>query len=1204
LVREAGGAAAIAGAEIAFHINQPDRKTTAAARTIANEQGQFEFDLEQLPAGRIDVVITAAGYATTVEPIAEARSPRRGGERIFELGKAELLNGRVVDRAGNPVPGVRIGRLFRTEMPSPLGGDPYATFPEVETSETGTFELVGIPASDFTILGGFKRGFKPLFSPAYAPGTRNVELVIDAGEAAVSGSVLSAEGEPLAGVAVRAMARSGGPGFRMPGAEFPDPTLQYTVSNEEGFYEFAGLSAGWITLIADQANPDRESAGMSSLFVVGDEKTINLRFRPPFEVTGKVVDRETNRPIAGVAVVKPGTRMPAPQDPVGGFDVVVTNSEGVFQVSTKAVEDNGIWTVAPLMYRLPADFGHDSEVWRDSPLNYAAVEAGREVVIEVARTVIIEGIVTAGEDGRPAAGVGVDFYRLRGPREGIGGLPSRDPSAAESITGLDGRFRVKAARGATGVVFARNLEANAWAPVSVPEQPESDTMSVSLVLRPVVSISGRVTGPDGSGLANVEIEFLPQFGGGGGGGWQGGGGGGDAAANNPFGGGFGRGGGGGDFNMNTLLAIRQTLYGEGRTFTDADGYYKREGLSPDPVRVQPRRLADSSLIAPQGMNVMPVANTEEINFQFTAGDVLEGLVVDLESQPISGAQVTANRGGQWGGGGPGGWLTRPETQTDAAGRFSIVIPSEWEGFRLAVSHPNFETRDLNDLYADDGPLTIVLDNRPGVLLTAFSGQRQVTLYEYEFVLQAGEAGWNRRNRVTGRALDLTEPVREALSPGAYQVHVYELGADQRRSGGYGYAEFSLAEFEPGQKAAEVRVEVGTAITLRGTVVQRTGSGEEAVDTPMVDARVTLRQQSEPGAGWGGRGGGGGQNATQTVQSGSNGEFEFRFVRPGTVRLEAAQRNFSQLEDVEVRVEAGTELEPVTIVLVNSGRVVARVSGVDDSVLGEMRVHLNRIQGNGARLNNEGVAEFNNISPGEQTVILSSRGGVVDRKSVTVPPGEAAEAEFNLAGRVMLTGRFIRNGAQSNEPRLEFRLNPTAGTETPRAELIARGGEFTQLVYPGTYVVAVSTAGGWTTTETIVEVKDRPFEQSIDVAVELASIGIVILTPPGDFQPGTMTLIRSNDQGGTSSRRVRATRARFFLDNELPGVYTAEFRDRDGQLYIAEALAVEPNGENILTLIPDDNPPSPGDDGEGREGEGGRERRGDRGGAPGGGAGPS
>jgi hypothetical protein len=1144
-VMAAEGGAPIPGATLEFHA--PSHPSPDPFRTTANEGGEWSYQFEQA-GGSAEVVVHAPGFAMLLVALERAARGATEATQDFLLAPGFRVAGRVVDPDGRGIEGASVGKLVYARYPEDFQIDPYRAFPEVLTDASGAFVLEGIAADGSSRLVSRKQGYYALFTEAVTKATGDLQLVMVPGRASVEGQVLTSEGAPAAEIPMRAYFRVSGPGFRAPPRQFPDPELQFVRTDEQGRYAFP-VEPGWQTVMADSALPTRQSVGDSVLVQNGEKRVLNLRFAPPLIIQGRFVEDDSEQPIANVRVAQPGGTTPVGNGQRPGAKESISDADGRFTVQANLIERFGELVLPPLPYLLPGSFAHDSEDWREERLPTDRATKGEEITIRVSRSILVTGVVLEADEATPAAGVGVDWVRLGG-RGGSGGgprggafprIPPQNPADAESVTKADGRFTLKVIPSGEGAIFARRGDANVTERLEI-RDAKSAPDDLELVLRPLLTVIGFVTDDTGAPLAGARINFQQ-------------------------------------------LTNRAALFGGLQTVSDERGYYEMAGMSQDPFRVVPQPMEGTDLIPPDPINVEPEegVSTKEVAVQYRRGEPFEGTVTDEAGAPISEARVVLARGGGPGGGRGGPFGRNPEALTGIDGSFLMLLPPETETFRLEVSHPSYDNKSVPDLFLVDSPVTIKMVLRGRVEMTAWSGGTQATNFEYEFarVRSTGDPSTaSARTNVDGKVFNQVEPVAEALSPGDYRASVYTLDAKQVRDGGFGFLSFTVPE---GLTAPlPIKVELGAALTVLGKVV--TPGAKEGEVLPVEGAEIILREMSEVAAGGGGPGRT--RSPQSTTTSGPDGSFAFKFIKPGRIVLEAEKNGFVQEANVTLELAEGQAPAPIEIRLVSGARISGTVLDHQGKPSNAFRLHLARVSGRGQTPTAEGTFVFENLEPREYQVILATSGGAeIERQAVKLGIAEQKEISFDLSGRIMLTGVVERNGEKVEDQRLGLRLKPTEG-EAPEAQLIAIQGDYQALVYPGSYEVRLN---GNPTGQTI-EVDDSPFEQEQDIALETASVGIVIVLPDGaEFQQGQMSYSHRKNAGASpSTRNVRARRALFFLDNELPGEARAVYTSPDGNRYASDWTSVVVGAENILTLLPDGKAPE-GDSGPGEGG--GRPRAG-------------
>lgn len=294
-----------------FLLNQPagpnemeralkDRKPAA---TLAADG---RFSIEDLAQGApIHVAVRAPGYLIA---LARAVRPPTGKPVVIRLEPEAVLPGRVVDEAGDPVPGARIDlhwQAFLPEEPDRPVGEPILR--NTRADGEGRFELRGLPggtaqisvsAPAFVPLDGVE---VELPRPATAGELR---LVLERG-ALLQGRVTTAAGEPVPAVRVGVSGAA-------------------ASTNDDGLYWLEGAELGRQEVIFLHPSHGRVTRPFE---IQPGVNVLDLTFEPGVEVAGRVVDG-AGKPVPGAKVeLAPEYRF----DPRQYRDV--TGEDGRFRLS-------------------------------------------------------------------------------------------------------------------------------------------------------------------------------------------------------------------------------------------------------------------------------------------------------------------------------------------------------------------------------------------------------------------------------------------------------------------------------------------------------------------------------------------------------------------------------------------------------------------------------------------------------------------------------------------------------------------------------------------------------------------------------------------------------------------------------------------------------------------------------------------------------
>ena len=420
---------------------------SAMRRAITDAQGVFRFD--DVAAGDYALEYTLQGYREVGRPASNARrvhvaagtNPIRIEARMLHLGR---VSGRVIGE-GEP--------MARADVQLLLAGNLIG---QIERSDAkGEFEFKDIDPGTYLLSARPTRGAAPpaerdgqkfawvrtwypssadstgALKVTVAPGTNvgGEEIVLRALPAhRVSGRVLSPTGEGVPGATVK-----GAPPNEIGSAEFEVETR----SQNDGTFEFDALPDGeWRITAEAELEGARHYVGRAETVEGRDLERIDLRFIPPFSLTGKVLRAPTGTPAEKKQI---GVTL-APRE--GGYHIPLGRVEhdGRFQISNIT---QGVYRVQPTS---PGE-----------PYYLASIEmGGRDVLgqwVEIAPGTLPLTITYRGDGGT-----------VRGTVEDCNGatvaLAPREPHLQYSAfvrqekCGPNGRFEIAALRPGEYYAFA------------------------------------------------------------------------------------------------------------------------------------------------------------------------------------------------------------------------------------------------------------------------------------------------------------------------------------------------------------------------------------------------------------------------------------------------------------------------------------------------------------------------------------------------------------------------------------------------------------------------------------------------------------------------------------------------------------------------------------------------------------------------------
>jgi 5-hydroxyisourate hydrolase-like protein (transthyretin family) len=523
----------------------------------ADETGRFE--VAGLPAGRFDLTARAPGFAAGVVPGIEI--PEGAGS--VEVGTVELapgvaVEGRVVDRRGQPLAGVEV----RAQA-----GDPSGMMWAFLATRSGPPQAVTAADGWFSVADR-RRGEKvdlvfngPGHAATRLPGVEvppeaPLEVVLDP-LSTISGRLLDPKGDPIAGGwVIASIVRRSGSGASastvfasMPGGSAP--------SDDEGGFVLSGIEPGSVKL--DAQAPGRQPATLGEVEVAPgqDLEGVEIVLPPAAAVAGTVVGPD-GQPAVGVEVqqvsergdersffaesftdgdgryrldgVAPGARrfMASDEDhphKVAELEVAPGENrldfqlEGGWEVSGRVVDEGGapLAGIAVTLYSTGTWSYHPAVSGPDGAFAVAGLvdgtyrlRAGQEGYFQVDadQQVTVAGAPVAGVEVRMGTGgaitghlLGLSFDDLARVAISAGGAARGSRGAAS----YDGTYRVAGLGPGSWRVSAEIPGSGRRAEGSVTLGPGAEEATLDLDFGAGLTLSGRVTA-DGEPLAAVTVE--------------------------------------------------------------------------------------------------------------------------------------------------------------------------------------------------------------------------------------------------------------------------------------------------------------------------------------------------------------------------------------------------------------------------------------------------------------------------------------------------------------------------------------------------------------------------------------------------------------------------------------------------------------------------------------------------------------------------
>ena len=273
------GSAVIKGYVMAVGTGAPVRRAQVRAASMEGGGGvtttdaEGRFEIRELSAGRYNVIVNKAGYATAYFGQRRPNEPGtpldladgQTAEKVnIQLARGAVITGRIVDDTGEPIAGTQVAAMRQqlvggTRRMVP-GGSEGSTD---RTDDQGGFRLYGLPPGEYFVSATNRNNmFGPNinnqeadgYAPTYYPGTANLgeatRVTLRAGQemtanfslivarmARVSGRALNSRGEPVARhmLTMSPADASGGMGFM---------SMHNSMAGADGTFQFTNIPPG------------------------------------------------------------------------------------------------------------------------------------------------------------------------------------------------------------------------------------------------------------------------------------------------------------------------------------------------------------------------------------------------------------------------------------------------------------------------------------------------------------------------------------------------------------------------------------------------------------------------------------------------------------------------------------------------------------------------------------------------------------------------------------------------------------------------------------------------------------------------------------------------------------------------------------------------------------------------------------------------
>jgi hypothetical protein len=477
---------------------------------------------------------------------------------------------------------------------------------------------------------------------------------------------------------------------------------------------------------------------------------------------------------------------------------------------------------------------------------------------------------------------------------------------------------------------------------------------------------------------------------------------------------------------------------------------------------------------------------------------------------------------------------------------------------------------------------ITLKTGSEVLLLVRDGlaDAPVNNFRYRFASSwAWGVGWEHpfmswsQSDASGKALVKLVP------PGEWEIEVEELNEAGVATGRRAQAVQSV---ECGRDV--VTVTLGGTGAITGKVVADMGAPIPGARVRVYPYYAAAKSQSDT---WGTRkdaalsglllGTGPSEGVLGTAVTQPDGTFEVGGLTPGKYEVIADTDDLVSAKRMWVEVPATGGSRPVTIGISKAAGVYGRVRAEDGTFVRGAEVRILQSTYGGvplARTDKDGYYAIRHLRPDWYKLAVEGHNESVEE--VTLRPGEQRELDFDLSGRLSVSGRVTANAQpwRSKPYRLFLRQKakgyPAMYDQDVGFELSTRDlkdGSYTAVVPVGDYYLWANYRDNrWLIADTVSINRDAPGTR--DIALQHADLSVVVLDEHSKaFDQGVVCFhqrIPSHVEPRVFSKNLRDQQS--YFPDMLAGEYKVSFTSTDGRMEgESDWVSVGPGNANAIVV---------------------------------------